>query len=320
MNELAVLSDAKRAVALAHSVIDTNKYIKLAEAVLAVADTEEMREQAMELYLRSRRRRGELSKAEPKNLGGQSEQKSYLSKNRTSRIPTQPEQGIRRREISRDYKLLEIPDERWETFLDKTDNNFSKALRIAKDVERDRKREANKQLVKSIIPIPDTQAQTIVIDPPWDRADEGDVDQLGRGQPTYSMMSFDELMELSVGDKATENAHLYLWITNRSLPKGFPLLAKWGFRYITCLTWCKPSFGIGNYFRGQTEHILFGIRGSLPLLRQDVGTWFQWDRGNKHSAKSEEFYQLVETCSPGPWMDLFARRKRPGWICWGAEL
>jgi len=195
----------------------------------------------------------------------------------------------------------------------------TKSARIAKDIERDEKRKENEELVKGSI-ILDGKATTIVIDPPWDRTDEGDQDQLGRGQPTYAMMSFEQLLVLPISEHVEENAHIYLWITNRSFPKGFALLEKWGFRYITCLTWCKPSFGIGNYFRGQTEHILFGIRGSLSLLRSDVGTWFQWPRGQKHSEKPEEFYNLIETCSPGPWMDLFARRKRSGWICRGAEL
>ncbi len=158
---------------------------------------------------------------------------------------------------------------------------------------------------------------TIVIDPPWDWGDEGDVDQLGRAKPTYATMPMEELLDLPIGDLAASDAHLYLWITNRSLPKGFNLLDKWGFRYITCLTWCKPGIGMGNHFRGSTEHILFGIRGSLPLNRKDVGTWFQAPRGKEHSAKPEAFYELVESCSPGPYLDMFSRRERKGWKCWG---
>ena len=126
-------------------------------------------------------------------------------------------------------------------------------------------------------------------------------------------------MRLPVGEKAGKNCHLYLWITNRSLPKGFALMEAWGFRYVVCLTWCKPSPGMGNYFRGGTEHVLFGVKGSLPLLRKDVGTWFAADRGKKHSAKPAAFFELVESCSPGPWLEMFARGGRPGWAVWGAE-
>lgn len=320
-NQLVILSNAKKAVAVAHSVIQAHKLVKLAEAVLAVTDSEEMREQATELYLRARRRRGELERKLPKQDGGDARRKTTRSKNETELIPlTLKEQGIDKREASKDYRLLEIPERRWEEFIAQPDKNLTRALRIAKDVEREKKRVENAELVKAAPPLPETKASTIVIDPPWDKKDEGDIDQLGRGQPTYKMMSLEELLRFPVGERAETNAHIYLWITNRSLPKGFALLDAWGFRYVTCLTWCKPSFGIGNYFRGQTEHILFGVRGSLSLLRSDVGTCFSWPRPKGHSAKPEEFYSLIESCSPGPWMDLFARRQRPGWICWGAEL
>ena len=158
-----------------------------------------------------------------------------------------------------------------------------------------------------------------MIDPPWDWGDEGDVDQFGRATPVYQTMSYDQLTELPVGAQADNDAHLYLWITNRSLPKGFGLLEAWGFRYVTMLTWCKPHFGMGNYYRGQTEHVLFGVRGSLPLLRNDRGTWFEAKRPGRHSGKPDEFYELVEECSPGPWLEIFSRSARPGWAAWGAE-
>jgi len=185
--------------------------------------------------------------------------------------------------------------------------------------DRERKREDNRTLTTGIAP-PTGPARTLVIDPPWDWGDEGDADYMGRTVPTYASQSIDEIAAMSFGDAADHDAHLYLWITNRSLPKGFRLLDEWGFRYVTCLTWLKPSYGIGVYFRGQTEQILFGVRGSLPLLRQDVGTAFAAPRPPGHSAKPEEFYDLIETCSPGPWLDIYARRDRPGWLTWGAEV
>ncbi|GAJ13849.1 unnamed protein product, partial [marine sediment metagenome] len=78
--------------------------------------------------------------------------------------------------------------------------------------------------------------------------------------------------------------------------------------------------GMGNYFRGQTEHLLFGVKGSCPLLRNDIGTWFLAGRGGDHSVKPERIYEIIETCSPGPWLEIFARRNRPGWASWGAEI
>lgn len=140
---------------------------------------------------------------------------------------------------------------------------------------------------------------TIVVDPPWDFGDEGDIDQFGRGRPDYATLSIDQLQKLPVGERATRDAHIYLWITNRSLPKGFALLNAWGFPYVTALTWTKPSIGMGNYFRGSTEHVVFGVRGSLGLLRKDVGTWFAAPRPGGHSSKPPQFYALVESRSPG---------------------
>ena len=160
---------------------------------------------------------------------------------------------------------------------------------------------------------------TIVIDPPWSPDDEGDVNQFGRTQPTYKTLTIGEIEQLPIRKIAAPDCHIYLWITNRSLEKGFRLLRAWDFRYITCLTWVKPSIGVGNYFRNSTEHILFGVRGSLPLLAKDLPTAFQAPRPGRHSAKPDEFYELAEKASPSPRIDYFARRTRDGWTTFGED-
>lgn len=204
---------------------------------------------------------------------------------------------------------------------DPADLAKQRTKREEKERERQAMRDANAELVANTEPLPASEYPTIVIDPPWDWGDEGDQDQLGRARPKYATLPLQELLALPIPDLSTENSHIYLWVTNRSLPKGFMLLAGWGFRYITALTWTKPHFGMGNYFRGQTEHVLFGVKGSLPLLRRDVGTVFEDTRGSsKHSSKPAAFYEIVESCSPGPWLELFLRGSpRPGWTGWGAE-
>jgi N6-adenosine-specific RNA methylase IME4 len=162
---------------------------------------------------------------------------------------------------------------------------------------------------------------TILIDPPWDWGDEGDVNQMGRAKPDYATMGIDELKALPIGRLSDIDCHMYCWITNRSLPKGFELLSAWGFRYVTMLTWGKKSFGLGNYFRGQSEHLLFGVKGSQMLKRKDAGTMLpQWDRGKGgHSSKPEEIYGFIESCSPGPYLEMFSRTDRKGWTRWGAD-
>lgn len=202
------------------------------------------------------------------------------------------------------------------------ETTITAAKREIKERKREERRETNRQIIETVPTVQEAvkfaRFATIVIDPPWDWGDENDVDQFGRARPTYKTMTIDELMALPVNDLADTDCHLYLWITNRSLPKGFMLLEEWGFRYITCLTWVKPSFGMGNYFRGQTEQVLFGVRGSQPLKRHDVGTVFQAPRGpNKHSSKPLAFMDLVESCSPSPYLEMFSRSSRHGWTTWG---
>ena len=234
--------------------------------------------------------------------------------------------GIGSNTISRIEKIAKKAPEEVKAKLRTGEMSVNEAYTRLKRAEKEKRQEEirlqNSKLVEQVDPIVsiDGRYQTIVVDPPWDWGDEGDINQLGRAKPEYSTMSFDELKDFPVAEKAAENCHIYLWITNRSLPKGFELLNEWGFRYITTITWCKPSFGMGNYFRGSTEHILFGVKGSLELLRKNAGTWFEAPRGSKHSEKPKEFYSLVESCSPGPWLEIFAREKRSGWVTWGGEL
>lgn len=197
--------------------------------------------------------------------------------------------------------------------------------RQVKEQEREQRRDGNRQVISQAKTIDEVLGSarfaTIVIDPPWDWGDEGDIDQFGRARPTYATMSLNQLLALPVGKYADEDCHLYLWITNRSLPKGFQLIETWGFRYVTCVTWVKPHFGMGNYFRGQTEHLLFGVKGSQLLKRRNAGTCFEAPRGpNGHSSKPIESYTFIESCSPGPYLELFARSRRPDWTSWGAEV
>lgn len=318
--DLQRVEDPREAVQLTKRA-DSIKY--LARKADASAETQN---QAAEVALRARRKAGELLAEVPRDSGGRPAGNS--SQAETSFTPYQnvlKEAQIPRPTAARYEQLARIPDEQFEQHVTGTradQQTTAAALRVGKEAGRQRQRDDNKDLVDGTAPLaadPDLRYQAIVIDPPWDWGDEGDADQLGRARPTYGTMSHAELLSLPVGSQADANAHIYMWITNRSLPKGFGLLEAWGFRYITTLTWCKPHFGMGNYFRGQTEHVLFGVRGSLPLLRRDRGTWFEAPRPGKHSSKPDAFYELVEECSPGPWLEVFSRSARPGWAAWGAE-
>ena len=203
------------------------------------------------------------------------------------------------------------------------EKTITEAKRQIKEFAREQHRAENAKKVEATVGLDvlasGAKFSTIMIDPPWDWGDEGDKDQLGRARPEYSTMTINQLLDLPVGALADTDAHLYLWITNRSLPKGFQLIEKWGFRYITCLTWVKPSFGMGNYFRGSTEQLLFAVKGSMPLRVKNAPTHFVLPRGKDHSSKPVEIHSMVEAWSPGPYIELFSRSKRSGWISWGAD-
>jgi N6-adenosine-specific RNA methylase IME4 len=120
------------------------------------------------------------------------------------------------------------------------------------------------------------------------------------------------------GFDVADRAHLYLWVTNAFMAEGHTVAKAWGFVPRTILTWVKPRIGMGHYFRNTTEHVIFGVRGSLPTKRKNARTDFTAPMG-RHSEKPEMFYRLIESMSPGPYLELFARRAAPGWDTWGNE-
>jgi N6-adenosine-specific RNA methylase IME4 len=165
---------------------------------------------------------------------------------------------------------------------------------------------------------------TIVADPPWEyRTTRPTTTARSPGtNPSaaaqYSTLSAVDLAALPVADLAAVDAHLYLWTTNPHLRDAFGVLDAWGFTYATTLTWLKTgTLGMGFYFRGDTEHVLFGVRGRLPIpADRRRRNWFQAPKTG-HSRKPAAFGDLVEDVSPGPYVELFARAPRLGWDAWG---
>lgn len=157
--------------------------------------------------------------------------------------------------------------------------------------------------------------KTIIADPPWELDQRGNYGAINH----YSLLSLDKIKAMPVADLAQPNAHLYLWVTNGVLPYGFEVLKAWGFEFRSIYTWVKPRLGLGNYMRNATEHVLFATRGKAPVLFKGQPTWGFFPL-QEHSHKPEEFHRLVERLSPGPYLELFARRRQPGWDIWGNEV
>ncbi len=140
-------------------------------------------------------------------------------------------------------------------------------------------------------------------------------------------MDLDSIKALPVAKHASKNAHLYLWVPNALLPDGLAVMEAWGFRYISNIVWAKrrkdggpDGRGVGFYFRNVTEILLFGVKGSMRTLapaRSQVN--MLETRKREHSRKPDEQYPLIEACSPGPRLEMFARHAQPGWTAWGDE-
>jgi N6-adenosine-specific RNA methylase IME4 len=169
---------------------------------------------------------------------------------------------------------------------------------------------------------------TILADPPWQFQNRtGKVAPEHRRLSRYPTMTLEEIKALPVAEFADKQSHLYLWVPNALLPEGLEVLKAWGFVYKTNLVWHKirkdggpDGRGVGFYFRNTTELLLFGVRGQLRTRaagRRQVN--FIASQKREHSRKPDESYQLIEACSPGPYLELFARGQRPGWVQWGNE-
>ena len=180
------------------------------------------------------------------------------------------------------------------------------------------------------VPLPVTPGGfgCVYADPPWRFTNRtGKVAPEHRRLDRYDTMSAAEIAALPVADVVAANAHLYLWVPNALLPEGLAVMQGWGFRYVSNLVWAKrrkdggpDGRGVGFYFRNVTELVLFGVRGSLRTLepgRRQVN--MIETRKREHSRKPDEAYDVIEACSPGPRLEMFARYARPGWAVWGAE-
>jgi len=169
----------------------------------------------------------------------------------------------------------------------------------------------------------------VLADPPWRFQNRtGKVAPEHRRLSRYETMTLEQIMALDVATVAAPTAHLYLWVPNALLPEGLRVMAAWGFTYKTNIVWAKrrkdggpDGRGVGFYFRNVTELILFGVRGKNARTLAPGRTQVNMieTRKREHSRKPDEQYELIEACSPGPYLELFARHPRDGWFAWGNE-
>jgi N6-adenosine-specific RNA methylase IME4 len=184
------------------------------------------------------------------------------------------------------------------------------------------------KVVSDLAELPHGVFKTILADPPWRFINRtGKVAPEHRRLSRYDTLTTQEICELGIVDLAADASHLYLWVPNALLPDGLQVMEAWGFKYKGNIVWHKvrkdggsDGRGVGFYFRNVTELVLFGIKGSirtLPPARSQVNLLAT--RKREHSRKPDEIFDIIEQCSPGPYLELFSRYPRDGWWAWGNE-
>ena len=186
----------------------------------------------------------------------------------------------------------------------------------------------NNEIATNILSDINGEYGTILIDPPWRfHNSTGKMAPEHKRLQRYKTLSFDEIYSIPVNEIAADKSHLYLWVPNALIEYGFEAMKRWGFQYKTNIVWYKirkdggpDGRGVGFYFRNVTELVLFGIKGKLRTFqpgRSQVNIISSKKR--EHSKKPDELYKIIENCSPGPYLELFARGARENWTVWGNE-
>lgn len=311
--DAAILADIERR--LSYAVHETNDVETLNEW--------RARARAMEQYLRDKEMQGPM-------LGAQRRVEARIGqllppqqgKRTDLQRPTHAEEVVSRDGDRADFRILAHG-------LDGTchleDDEWRKSRRALVSLIRNRL-----GLVPEMEVLPEGIFRCIVADPPW-RLDTGPdawgtKGESGHDNLAYEQMSVERIMEMPVKDHAADDAHLYLWTTNRHLEASYAVARAWGFKPSVLLVWAKTprGVGLGDAYRLTTEFVLYARRGSLKENKIIETTWFNWPRG-VHSKKPDEFYELVESMTPAPHaeddrLELFARRERKGWTVWGDEV
>jgi N6-adenosine-specific RNA methylase IME4 len=171
--------------------------------------------------------------------------------------------------------------------------------------------------------------KTVLADPPWQFQNRtGKIAPEHKRLSRYGTLTLEEITALPVETVADETSHLYLWVPNALLPEGLAVMRSWGYIYKSNIVWQKvrkdggpDGRGVGFYFRNVTELLLFGVRGKSARTLQPGRTQVNIisTRKREHSRKPDEQYELIQSCSPGPFLELFARGEREGWTTWGNQ-
>lgn len=337
---------AKRALAEARSIDKVKDIRDKAEALRLYIRQQgeglEMQNDIAEIKIRAERRAGELlAEMEKAKGGGDTSTGSRVEP--VQEPPTLAQIGVTKQQSHRWQRAAHIPEEVFEQHVTEVKSANDKELtsagvqRLAKKLEQQEREQNNKAVNAkviangdSLIIIGDARAidlsqfphryQVIVADPPWHyRVSKGQ----GVTKDQYETLTVSELEDMPVDELADDNCALFLWGTWPKLPEALQVMWAWGFEYVTGFPWVKlkgdkPFYGVGYWVRGCSEYILIGKKGSVspPRLSGFLGLL---SPGLKHSRKPDSVHEVAEALS-GPYLELFARRSRPGWTVFGNEI
>ena len=165
--------------------------------------------------------------------------------------------------------------------------------------------------------------KTILIDPPWNQKHMAKWDRRKHGNHKkdlpYPTMSLEEIKALDIISLADTNCHLWTWTTNQFLPYTFEIIRHWGFKYLSTITWVKPS-GVGAWFVNRTQHLIFAYKDKLDMKERFLPTVYETSIPKHHSSKPTIFYNVIDKVSYSPKVEIFAREKIFGWDAWGNEV
>lgn len=339
MHELIHFEQARLALERAVSVDEVRAIRDKAEAARVYARqiglSLEMQNQCAEIKLRAERRVGELLGSTPRQRPGE-----YQRSHDATVAASLANLGINKSQSARWQALARLPEGEFEGFIDSTkvrhrELTTAAALKLARQREArapsNNGTEEGPEAVEGeasggrrgmVAPsLEDLVAKgsrygCILLDPPWRYGNQG---TRASTDNHYETMGLEEIAALPVGELAAPASHLHLWTTNAFLFDSRALLEGWGFEYKSVLVWVKPDIGLGNYWRVAHEYLLLGVRGGAAFRDRSRRSWFEAPRGS-HSEKPKEVREMLEAVSPGPHLELFARRRVAGWTVWGNQL
>lgn len=327
MMQLIHFEKAKRELELATSIDEVKELRDKAEALrLYMKQADQslvMQNQCAEIKVRAERRAGEILKVSGRKQGERDNIQRFH--NATFEVPKLEDIGITKSQSSRWQDIAKIPEPVFEQHIARATASgeltsagllkLSKKFKSPGDKAQEKYETCDIDDLNELI-ISGRKFRCIYADPPWrydNQATRASTDN------HYATMSVQDIKALPVGDLCDIQAHLHLWTTNAFLFKCREILDAWGFEYKSVFLWVKPQMGIGNYWRVSHEFLVLGVKGGLEFQDRSQMSWLQAPR-TRHSSKPEEVRAIIEKVSPGPYLELFGRKMREGWVTWGNEI